>query len=300
VATYALVTPARDELENLRRLASCVLEQTITPQAWIIVDDGSIDGTPEFGTKLAERHPWIEIVASPGAVTHAGTPEVGRREGRDIIAFNSGVAVLDRTPEFLVKLDADVSFDRDYFERLLAEFDRDPQLGISGGECYELEGGEWRLQHVTGQHVRGATRTYRWPCWEDVRPLEERLGWDGIDELKAEELGWRAASIAELGFKHHRPLGERDGLAFDKWARMGEAAHYMGYRFPYLVLRSLHRTRRDVGAVGMVWGFVRAAAKREAQYPDVAVRRRLRERQSLRRLPARMREARGKHVDDSV
>lgn len=288
--TYALITPARDEAENLRRLASCVLEQTVVPSAWIVVDDGSTDGTQEEIVRLASEHPWIRCIPSPGAVTRAGSLEVGRRTGRDIVAFNAGVAELPETPDVLLKLDADVSFEADYFERLLGEFERDSSLGISGGECFELEEGEWKFQKVSGTHVRGATRAYRWACWEDVRPLEERLGWDGIDELKAEEHGWRVASIQGLVFRHHRPMGKRDGLAFAKWARMGHAAHYMGYRFSYLVLRSLHRGRREPGAVGLIWGYLGAALRRESRFPDDSVRNRLRERQSLRSLHVRARQ----------
>jgi glycosyltransferase involved in cell wall biosynthesis len=291
VLTYALVTPARDEAENLRRLAESVIAQTIRPSTWIVVDDGSTDGTWDLIERLGREHHWIRVVSSPGATTHAGTLAVGRRAGRDIVAFNAGVAVIEEEPGVLVKLDADVSFEDDFFERILADLDRDPRLGITGGECYELEGDEWRLQPVTGSHVRGATRSYRWECWQDVRPLEERLGWDGIDHLKAEEHGWDVRSVSGLPFLHHRPLGERDGLAFARWARVGQAAYYMGYRFPYLVLRTLYRGRREPGAVAIVWGYVAALARREERYPDAAVRRRLRDRQRLRNLPKRAREA---------
>lgn len=293
VLTYALVTPARDEADNLRRLAGSVLAQTVRPSAWVVVDDGSTDGTSDFLERLGRDHDWIRIIPSPGATTHAGTLAVGRRAGRDIVAFNAGVAAIEEVPGVLVKLDADVSFAADFFERILRELDADPRLGITGGECYELEGGEWRLQPVTGSHVRGATRSYRWECWKDVRPLEERLGWDGIDHLKAEERGWKVRSVTGLPFHHHRPLGERDGFALARWARVGNAAYYMGYRFPYLVLRSLHRGRRDPGAVAIVWGYLAACARREERYPDAAVRRRLRERQRLRHLHRRAREASG-------
>lgn len=291
--TYAPITPARDEDENLHRLAACVLEQTVKPAVWIVVDDGSMDGTRAYAESLGQAHPWIRLVSSPGALTHVGSLEAGRGVGRDVVAFHAGVATLEMPPDILLKLDADVSFAPDFFERLMHEFGRDPSLGIAGGECYELEHGEWRRQPVTGSHVRGATRAYRWACWEGVRPLEERLGWDGIDELKAEELGWRVASIQGLAFLHHRPVGKRDGLALAKWARMGQAAHYMGYRFPYLVLRTLHRGLRDPGAVGMLWGYLGAAARRESRYPDASLRNRLRERQTLRKLHLRSREARG-------
>ena len=290
--TYVLVTPARDEAENLRRLSESVIAQTIVPSAWIVVDDGSTDGTQAVIERLGREHSWIRVIPSPGAMTHAGTLAVGRRAGRDIVAFNAGVAAIEEEPDVLVKLDADVSFEPGFFERILQAFEEDPALGITGGECYELEGGEWHLQAVTGSHVRGATRSYRWACWQAVRPLEERLGWDGIDHLKAEELGWKVRSVSGLPFLHHRPLGERDGLALARWARVGQAAYYMGYRFSYLVLRSLHRGRRDPGAVAIIWGYLAACVRRETRYPDAALRSRLRERQRLRNLPQRARETR--------
>ena len=290
--TYALITPARDEAENLRRLAESVLAQTVPPSAWVVVDDGSTDGTQAVVERLGREHDWIRLISSPGVVTHAGTLAVGRRDGREFVAFNAGVAAIEKEPGVVVKLDADVSFEPDFFERILGEFDLDPRLGITGGECYELEDGEWHHQPVTGSHVRGATRSYRWECWQDVQPLEARLGGDGIDQLKAEERGWSVRSIQGLPFLHHRPLGKRDGLAFARWARVGHAAYYMGYRFPYLVLRSLHRSRRDPGAVAIVWGYLLAWARRESRHPDLAVRKRLRERQRMRNIPRRAREAR--------
>jgi glycosyltransferase involved in cell wall biosynthesis len=290
--TYALITPARDEAGNLRRLADSLSAQLTPPAAWIIVDDGSVDDTGDVVRMVAADKPWVRLVPSPGAITHSGEMREGRGAGRDIVAFNAGVDALDFVPDLVVKLDADVSFAPDFFTRMLDEFNADPRLGIASGECYELEDGIWRLKAVTGSHARGATRAYRWTCFERVRPLEERLGWDAIDELKANEFGWRTQSIPDLPFRHHRPLGKRDGRSVMKWARMGEAAHYLGYRFSYLVMRTVHRGRREPSAVGMIWGYSAAALRRSPQYPDSAVRRRLREGQRLRNVPSRAREAR--------
>lgn len=290
--SYALVTPARDEAVNLRRLAESVIEQTIRPLAWVVVDDGSSDDTPEYVRGLATTNPWIQLMSSPAAES-GSTLREGRRIGRDVIAYNAGVASLGQTPDVVVKLDADVSFDADYFERLLGAFEADATLGISGGDCYELEDGEWRYQSVAESHVRGATRAYRWECWDAVAPLEVRLGWDGIDEVKARQRGWRVASVTGLRFYHHRPHGAREGLAFNKWARMGEACHYMGYRFSYLVLRTLHRTRRDRGAIGLLWGYLKAALRGMPKYPDESVRRQVRDDQALSRVLASAWRGRG-------
>jgi biofilm PGA synthesis N-glycosyltransferase PgaC len=291
VPTYAAVTPARDEADNLRRLAGSVLAQTVRPVQWLIVDDGSTDDTRAVAHELARRHDWIGLLTSPAAL-EKDPLTAGRVLGRDVIAFTAGVAALDPTPDVVVKLDADVSFGLDFFARLLAAFEAEPRLGIASGVCWELQDGEWRPVPVTGSHVRGATRAYRWKCYEEVSPLVQRLGWDGIDEAKAAVLGWTTASVAGLPFLHHRAMGERDGSR-QAWTTRGEAAHFLGYRFSYLLLRTLHRARSDRDALAMLGGYIGAALRRWPSYDDPPVRAHLRRQQALRHLPRHMREALG-------
>lgn len=289
---YAAITPARDEAENLPRLASSLARQTIAPDAWVVADDSSTDGTPGVVEAFAVDHPWAVVIPTPRTADRAGPLQEGRREGRDVLAFNAGVAALRSLPDVVLKLDADVSFEPDFFERLLGEFESDPLLGIAGGVCLELEDGEWREQFVTGSHVRGATRAYRWACLQDVSPLVERLGWDGLDEAKAGLHGWHVRSIPGLAFYHHRPVGRRDG-ARNSWEAQGATARFMGYRFWYLVLRSVFWARRDPRALAMVVGWLKDAGARVPICDDPAVVAQIRRQQSLRRLPLRMREALG-------
>jgi hypothetical protein len=213
--------------------------------------------------------------------------------GRDVIAFTAGVTALAEAPDVVVKLDADVSFEPDFFARLLDAFEADPRLGIASGVCWELEAGEWRPVHVSRSHVRGATRAYRWRCYEEVGPLVQRLGWDGIDEVKAAIRGWTTGSIAGLPFLHHRAMGERDGSR-RAWATQGQTAHFLGYRFSYLMLRTLHRARSDHDALAMLGGYLGCALRREPRYDDLAVRAHLRGQQNLRQVPLRVREALGR------
>jgi len=288
---YALITPARDELENLRRLAPCVIWQAAAPAAWVIVDDGSSDGTAALAAELARIHPWIRLVPAP---SREGVIEDGRRAGRDVAAFHAGLAALPELPEFVVKLDADVSMDWRYFAQLLAAFDAEPTLGIAGGTCLEYDGTGWRPWYVTDGHVRGATRVWRRACLEQVLPLEERLGWDGVDELKAATLGWRTRSLREPVFYHHRAFAARErGARWRAWAATGETAHYLGSRTSYVFLRTFHHARRERAALGLFWGYATAAARREPRYADEAVTAYLRRRQRLRHLPLRLRDVLG-------
>jgi poly-beta-1,6-N-acetyl-D-glucosamine synthase len=284
---YAVVTPARNESENLRRLAGCMEAQTVLPTRWLIVDNGSTDETPDVARELAEAHQWIEVAAVPGETTPTRGGPVAR-------AFMAGVEALEEQPEIVVKLDADVSIDPDYFERHLERFDGDPELGIAGGTCYELEEGEWRPRHVTGNRVRGASRAYRRECLADVLPLENRPGWDGIDEMRAAARGWRSASFQDLVFRHHRQLGRRDESRWRRLYEVGRAAHYTGYRPTYLILRSLFKTRRELASLALIGGYVSAAARREPRCEDELAREYLRRQQALRAVPTRAREALGR------
>ena len=156
--SYAIITPARNEAENLRRLTESVEGQSAPPMRWVIVDDGSTDETADVGRDLAARLPWVAAMTSPAAARGDALTR-GRSGGRDVVAFEAGVASLDETPDVIVKLDADVSLAPDYFQRLLERFEGDPELGIAGGICQELDAtGRWRDVHVARGHVRGAAR----------------------------------------------------------------------------------------------------------------------------------------------
>jgi poly-beta-1,6-N-acetyl-D-glucosamine synthase len=282
--SYGIVTPVLNEENDLGRLASCLIGQTVVPSAWIIVDQGSVDATPMIVKTLAVEHPWIRLCPTEGEDLARGAPIVR--------AFHAGIAELDPALDVVVKLDADISMKADHFQRLLQEFARDPCLGIASGIAYEEQAdGVWRQRHATGAGVWGACRAYRRECLDELLPLEEHMGWDGLDLAKAAVKGWRTRLLLDLPFRHHRSEGVRDGRRLRTWTIQGEANHFMGYRFSYLLIRTLYRMLHDPAAVGLLLGYARARARRRPQCSDVEVREYVRKGQSFRLLPRRAREA---------
>jgi len=226
-------------------------------------------------------------------VLSLGSPLVTDRGAPIVRALHAGIETLPVEPDVVVNVDADVSMDSDFFSRLLAVFEDQPALGIASGTALELEDGVWRRRFVTGGNARGATRAFRWACLQDVLPFEERVGWDGIDQLRARARGWETRMILDLPFYHHRRVGERDATSFDSWRAAGETAYYVGYRPTYLLLRTLRHVGRNPAALAMLWGYGASAAGRLPRLDDQDARAILREDQRLRNLGRRLRETRG-------
>lgn len=278
--SYAVVTPARNEQDNLPRLAAALAAQDLAPVAWIVVDDGSTDATPELIAEFAVDHPWARALAKPPETD--GHVARGRREGRDLEAFKFGVAALDVPFDVVVKVDADVSFEPDYFAALIGRFEASAQLGIASGTCYEFEDGAWVRRTKSDTTVWGASRAYRSDCVSDLMSLEPRMGWDGLDEVKVQLRGFETATFVDLPFRHHRPEGGRELSSLHQGEALGRASWYMGYRPSYLALRALYRSLRQPAALAMLYGYGAAAVRRERRCPDGDVIAALRDRQRLR------------------
>ena len=283
---YAAVTPARDEEERLEGLAASLAAQTVAPAAWIVVENGSVDATPEVARDLARRYDWVTVVDLPVATGVA-------RGGPIVRAFHAGLEAVPDDVDLVMKLDADVTLPPDHFATLIGAFSSDPLLGIASGTCFDdAEGGEERF--LTGEHVWGAARAYRTACLRDVLPLEERMGWDGVDEFKAMAHGWRTSVVRETSFRHHRLEGERDGSRWRAWKAQGDVAWFMRYRPAYLVARAAFQALKEPAATAMLVGYAGAAARRGPRLSDPAVVSIIRSRQRLRELPRRAGEATGR------
>jgi poly-beta-1,6-N-acetyl-D-glucosamine synthase len=277
--SYVVITPVRDEEEHLASTIESMIRQNILPTEWVIIDDGSRDDTGKIIETYANRYPWITAIRRKDR----GFRKAG---GGVVDAFNDGYrALIGSDWDFIVKFDGDLTFDPDYFDRCFDEFERDPKLGVGGGViCYLVEGKK-SVEKAPAFHVRGATKIYRKACWNGIGGLLPAPGWDTLDEVKANSLGWTTRSFPQLQLIHQRHTGSADG----SWAtvvKYGRANYICGYHPLFMIGKCIVRFAKKpyiIGSVGLMYGFVTGYVMRVPKVDDRAIVKYLR-RQQIGRL----------------
>lgn len=257
---YVVISPVRNEEEYIRLTLDSVVEQTLRPVQWVIVNDGSTDRTAEIVREYMARHDWIRLVE----LTDRGFyfPGTGVVE-----VFNQGLrAITEPDWEFIVKLDVDLSFEPDYFEQLLERFRNDPKLGMASGlPLLPLQGG-WVPEDVLDDHPVGPSKVYRRACFEQSGGLRPVPGWDLADLLAAQMNGWRTVCFKDILLKHYRISGVRRGSTWSRAKLQGSFEYRHGYALHYTVLKALHHVRdRDsaVAAAAKIAGYLHAWGTRQ-------------------------------------
>jgi glycosyltransferase involved in cell wall biosynthesis len=256
---YVLITPAHNEERFITKTLESMVAQTLLPERWIIVNDGSTDKTADIAADFARRFPWIELVHR--------SPRLDRHFGAKVHAFNAGlerVGSLDF--DVIGNLDADISFDPDYLEFLIRKFAEDPRLGVAGTPFTEGEGYDSARDSFEGEnHVAGGCQLFRRRCFEDVGGYTPNPagGIDWIAVTTARMKGWRTRSFPQKRFHHYRPLGTAGKSGMAASFSYGEKDYYLGGSPLWQLFRVAYRTtKRPLDGLALLVGYCWAAIRR--------------------------------------
>jgi glycosyltransferase involved in cell wall biosynthesis len=237
-ASYVLVTAAYNEEQHIAETLRSVAEQTLKPSKWVVVSDGSTDDTDQIVQEWADRFPFIDFV------------RVEKTEGHDfatkVRALRVGFARLSSTSyEFIGVLDADLSFEPDYFERVLRSFAAEPLLGIAGGDIQQFVDGKLvpRLKELSS--VAGAVQVVRRACFEETGglPALKHGGEDAAMEIAARMHGWETRTLPELKVVHFGLVGAGAGGPIKTRIKWGRRNFNLGYHPLFQLARSVYRAQ---------------------------------------------------------
>lgn len=238
---YIIITPAFNEEEHIDRTLQSVIKQTVLPEEWIIVDDGSTDKTAEIVNKYTQDYNWIKLYSYKKEAVPFGE--------HVYVNFYKGFSrISNDTWDVIVKLDADLDIDReDFFEFQLNKMVEWPQLGICSGLTYSTYTGEKKLTKGRPYwRTGGAMKVYRRECFEQMGGIKPIYGWDGLDEYQAMYRGWKTRTFFNLHVNH---LGKKRALSREKEIKLAEAKgkslYQRGYPFEFVLMKGLNYLRKS-------------------------------------------------------
>jgi len=274
---YVVISPCRNELQYVKKTLDSVIGQSVPPALWVIVDDGSTDGTSDILADYEGRYDFIKVVRREDRGRRAVGPGV-------IEALYAGLEDVDLNQfDYLCKLDLDLDLPGTYFEILMERMEQDPRLGTCSGKPYyrDSQSGDLVSERCGDEMSVGMTKFYRTQCFQEIGGFVREVMWDGIDCHRCRMLGWKACSWdePELRFIHLRQMGSSQQSIYTGRLRWGFGQYFMGSSLLYLTASAVYRmVERPVviGGLCMWWGYVRAWLRRTPRYQDVEFRKFLR------------------------
>ena len=270
---YALISGCRDEAEFMQVTINSVVNQTVPPTKWVIIDDNSVDETPRILAEAARKYSWIEVIRN--------NREGGRKVGPAVIeAFYIGYnAINPEEYDYVCKFDIDLDIPPQYFELLMKRMEANPRIGTCSGKPY-FKGKQGQLisEKCGDEASVGMTKFYRVECFKQIGGFVREVMWDGIDCHRCRMLGWIAVSWDEpdLHFIHLRPMGSSHKEILTGRMRHGFGQYFMGTGLLYLTASSLYRMTRPpifVGGLGILIGYLQSMWLQKPRYEDLEFRK---------------------------
>lgn len=257
--TYILITPARNEARFIELTLQSMVRQTYCPLKWMIVSDGSTDGTDEIVRRYTTDNPWIELLRMP--------ERAERHFAGKVHAFNAGYAkAKELNPDVIGNLDADVSIEPDHFQYLVSKFGENPELGVGGSPFKEgSQQYDYRFSNI--ENVWGGCQLFRRECYEAIGGYTPVKG-GGIDHIavvSARMRGWHTRTFTDRVCIHHRQMNTAQQGALKAKFKLGAKDYSFGNHPVWELFRTFYQMRNPpfiLGGMALGAGYFWSMARR--------------------------------------
>ncbi|MFO0357177.1 MAG: glycosyltransferase family 2 protein [Sphingobacteriaceae bacterium] len=265
--SYSIISPVKNELNVIQKTIDSVLNQSIKPVEWVIVDDSSTDGTEKILKELSKKFTWIKVVK-------CDENKLKDYSSRVVFLFEYGYRYLTKEVEFISKLDGDVSFSPDFFNNILNAFEKNPKLGIASGHLTVNKIPE-QIIKTPFICTRGATKVYRIKCLNDIGGIIPFQGWDTLDNVAARSKCWDVAILPEY-FEHLKEEGSKVGNTYFSSFRTGFYNGSIPYLWLYFLIKIIFKLLSKpiiIGSILQFAGYIKGRyIIRNRPYPEFIVK----------------------------
>ena len=271
---YVLISAVHNEEQYIHLPLSSVVSQSVPPEKWIIVSDGSTDRTDEILAEWASRHDFIEHVRHEPI----DQPGLGQTARRKVAAIARGLELVkDIEYAYLGILDGDISLESTYYEHILALMERSSRIGLAGGLIYGVKQDGTHFPQYDHKHqVAGAVQFFRRECWEDIGGYLPLAWEDGLAAVMVRMEGWEIRGHPTERAFHHKIAGLPGRSLLRAKFAVGKGEYVIGDAFLFMAAKSVRNLVRKpvfLGSLLTFAGYAWALLRRlPIQTPDHVLR----------------------------
>lgn len=248
---YVVVTPCKNEEKNLPALASSIIDNTIKPSLWVILNDGSTDNTSNILNDLEGKHNWIKTVHEKESIRDLGLHYSNIVNKAINCAF---VTCKERNIpfEYIGLIDADMILDKDFFEKIIDRFERNLNLGVCSGTVAYVEENQKVLEKGRSNHPIGGLRVWRKKCLVDTGGFPTSYSADSVSNVLAILKGWETKKYEDVLGIETRRTSSAEGL-WKGFITRGKSDYYRDYHPVYVIFKSLKYSVRFPFYIGVAY-----------------------------------------------
>lgn len=232
---YILTTPCKNEAQSLPELAESIINQTITPKLWLIVNDNSTDNSAKILRDFETKYDWIRVITSKGtkrdlSFHYAKVVSEGLSLAMDISSAEK------RPFEYIGLIDADMVLEKRFFERIIDKFEKDPNLGVASGSTAYFEADILVTEKGRENLPIGGLRIWKRKCFIETGGFPISYSADSVSNVLAVLHGWDTKKFEDIIGIQTRRTGSAEGL-WKGYRTKGESDYYRDYHPLYALFK---------------------------------------------------------------
>lgn len=265
---YILLTPVKNERRYLPETIASVLNQTVLPLVWVIIDGGSTDMSRDIVKEYAKKYPWIVLqyqlqFSDKGGHTNVS---IAMKEAYEYIRA-SGIPF-----DYVANIDADQVIPRELFEGLMKHCKENPSIGAASGQVYNPDGkpDTYPEGEISNKRVYNRGAFERVGCF----PIT-KYSFDSVILAKMRIAKWDIITYPEYKIHNLRKdMGIEHTSAIKSNLQWGRSKYYLGYSFSLLVMGCGYLVLKGeiVKSIGVFFGYLGSWINRDEVIEDMQVR----------------------------
>lgn len=268
---YILITPCKNEEKSLPELADSIINQTITPKLWLIVNDNSTDNSVKILRDIETKYSWVRVVASEGqerdlSFHYAKIVRYG-------LSLSMNISSTEKISfEYIGLIDADMILEKNFFEKIIGRFEQDPRLGVASGSTAYFEADNLITEKGRDNLPIGGLRVWKRECLIETGVFPISYSADSVSNVLAVLHGWNTKKFEDIVGIQTRRTGSAEGLR-KGYRTKGESDYYRDYHPIYVLFKFVKYTSTHPFYIGIAYmeGYIKGIVKikKKISIPEV-------------------------------